>query len=51
VGSPMPASASVDTAALLPGSEVRPVPGAGHLLSVERPGCIRAALERLLSRL
>jgi pimeloyl-ACP methyl ester carboxylesterase len=51
VDSPMPAAASLDTAALLAGSEVRPVPGAGHLLSVEQPGCIRAALNRLLSRL
>jgi proline iminopeptidase len=45
--SPMPVSEGERTAALLPMSEVRIVPGAGHLPWYEQPGCLRAALARL----
>jgi pimeloyl-ACP methyl ester carboxylesterase len=49
-GSPMPASASTDTAALIPGAWVETVPGAGHFLWFEAPGSVRAALDRLTER-
>ena len=45
--SPMPTSASVATAAAIPGAWVEVVPGAGHFVWHERPGCVRSALERL----
>lgn len=45
--SPMPPSQGEQTAALLSGSEVRVIPGAGHLPWHEEPGCLRAALARL----
>jgi pimeloyl-ACP methyl ester carboxylesterase len=41
--SPMPVSQGEQTAALLPGAEVRVVPGAGHLPWHERPGCVADA--------
>ena len=44
-GSPMPASASTDTAERLPRSRVVVVPGAGHFPWLDVPGCLRAALE------
>lgn len=45
--SPMPSSASTETAAAIPGSWVEIVPGAGHFMWHERPGCVREALARL----
>ena len=45
--SPIPVSASRDTAALIPGATVDVVPGAGHFIWHERPGAVRAALDRL----
>ena len=46
--SPMPVSASADTAARIPGAWVVTVPGAGHFpWMAEAPGCVRAALQRL----
>ena len=45
--SPMPISASTQTAAAIPGAWVEIVPGAGHFVWHERPGCVRAALARL----
>jgi pimeloyl-ACP methyl ester carboxylesterase len=41
--SPMPVAQGEQTAALLPGAEVRVVPGAGHLPWHERPGCLADA--------
>ena len=41
--SPMPVAQGEQTAALLPGAEVRVVPGAGHLPWHERPGCVADA--------
>ncbi len=46
--SPMPVSASTDTAGLIPGATVEVVPGAGHFVWHERPGAVRAALDRLV---
>jgi pimeloyl-ACP methyl ester carboxylesterase len=43
-GSPMPASQSEQTAALLPNSTYRVVPGAGHLIWYEAPGVVAEAL-------
>ena len=45
--SPIPVSASRDTAALIPGATVEVVPGAGHFIWHERPGAVRAALDQL----
>ena len=47
--SPMPATASTDTVALIPGAFADVLEDAGHFPWFERPGCVRAALERLLS--
>jgi len=46
-GSPMPLSASTDTAAAIPGAWTEVVDDAGHFPWLERPGCVRAALQRL----
>lgn len=46
-GSPMPLSAATDTADRIPGAWVDVVPDAGHFPWHEKPGCIRAALQRL----
>lgn len=46
-GSPMPREASTDSAAPIPGAWVEVVDGAGHFPWVERPGCVRSALQRL----
>jgi proline iminopeptidase len=49
--SPMPVSASSETAeAIGPAAEVEVVAGAGHFPWIERPGSIRAALDRLVAR-
>lgn len=45
--SPMPAEASVATAAAIPGAWCDVLDGAGHFPYYERPGCIRTALDRL----
>jgi pimeloyl-ACP methyl ester carboxylesterase len=45
--SPMPVAASTDSAAAIPGAWVEVVDGAGHFPWVERPGCVRSALQRL----
>lgn len=46
-GSPMPRSAADDIADRVPEAWVESVPGAGHFPWLERPGCVRAALDRL----
>jgi pimeloyl-ACP methyl ester carboxylesterase len=46
--SPMPLTASTDTAAVL-GAPVDVVAGAGHFTWFEQPGSVRAALDRLLA--
>lgn len=48
--SPMPTTASADTVALLKHAVLEVVAGAGHFVWFERPGTIRAALERLAVR-
>jgi pimeloyl-ACP methyl ester carboxylesterase len=45
--SPMPATASTDTAERIPGAWVDVVAGAGHFPWMDAPGCVRTALERL----
>jgi pimeloyl-ACP methyl ester carboxylesterase len=46
--SPMPLHESAElTAERIPGAWVEVVPGAGHFPWFERPGCVRAALDRL----
>lgn len=46
---PLPSSASVDTAALIPGARVEIVVAAGHFPWIERKGVIRGHVEALLS--
>jgi pimeloyl-ACP methyl ester carboxylesterase len=49
--SPMPNSeAAGATARAIPGAWLALVPGAGHFPWFERPGCVRAALRRLVSQ-
>jgi pimeloyl-ACP methyl ester carboxylesterase len=45
--SPMPTTASTDTAARIPGAWAEIAPGAGHFPWIEAPGSIRSALDRL----
>ena len=45
--SPMPLSASTDTAAAIPGAWTEVIDDAGHFPWVEKPGCVRAAVDRL----
>ena len=47
--SPMPVSASTDTIGMLPHAELELVDGAGHFVWFERPGSVRAALDRLVA--
>ena len=48
--SPMPVTASTDSAdAIGEAAHVQVVDGAGHFVWHERPGCVRAALDRLVS--
>jgi pimeloyl-ACP methyl ester carboxylesterase len=48
--SPMPVTASTDSAdAIGAAARVQVVEGAGHFVWWERPGCVRAALDRLVS--
>lgn len=49
--SPMPVSQGEQTAALIPGAEVRVIRGAGHLPWHERPGCVAEALASVQSRI
>jgi pimeloyl-ACP methyl ester carboxylesterase len=46
--SPMPPSAGTDSAARIPGAWSRVEPGAGHLVWHESPGCLLAAMDRLI---
>jgi pimeloyl-ACP methyl ester carboxylesterase len=49
-GSPMPFGETTGaTAAAMPNAWVQVVDGAGHFLWYERPGCLRAALDRLVT--
>jgi proline iminopeptidase len=48
--SPIPLSASADTAALLRNADVEVVQGAGHFVWLDRPGCVAEAVRRLLDR-
>ena len=48
--SPMPALSSTSIAATFPSGHVASVPGAGHFLSMENPGCVRDAVRRLVIR-
>jgi pimeloyl-ACP methyl ester carboxylesterase len=49
--SPLPPDeASGATAALMPDASLEIVPGAGHFPWVERPGCVRSALDQLVAR-
>jgi pimeloyl-ACP methyl ester carboxylesterase len=47
--SPIPVSASTDTIDRLPNAELTLVDGAGHFIWFERPGSVRAALDRLVA--
>ena len=40
---------SAATAALIPGALLEVVAGAGHFPWIEKPGCVRAALDRLVA--
>jgi pimeloyl-ACP methyl ester carboxylesterase len=48
--SPMPATASTDSAAVIPDAWTELVDDAGHFPWLEKPGCVRAALDRLAGR-
>jgi pimeloyl-ACP methyl ester carboxylesterase len=45
--SPIPVTASTDTADRIPGAWVEVVPDAGHFIWLEAPGTVRSALARL----
>ena len=45
--SPMPVTASSDTAARIPGASVTVVDGAGHFIWHERPGAVRTVLDAM----
>jgi pimeloyl-ACP methyl ester carboxylesterase len=47
--SPMPPSAGTDTAARIPGAWSHVEPGAGHFVWHEAPGCLLAAMDRLVA--
>jgi pimeloyl-ACP methyl ester carboxylesterase len=47
--SPLPPSASVETAERIPGAWVELVDDVGHMLWMERAGCVRPALDRLIA--
>jgi pimeloyl-ACP methyl ester carboxylesterase len=49
--SPFPAETAKSTAALFSHAQLTVEPGAGHIPSHERPGCVTAALSRLAGRL
>jgi pimeloyl-ACP methyl ester carboxylesterase len=48
--SPLPPSASIETAERIPGAWVEVVDDVGHFPWLERPGCIRTAVDRLVGR-
>ena len=48
--SPIPNAAGRDSAERIPGAWTEVLEGAGHLPWYERPGCVRAALDRLADR-
>lgn len=45
--SPMPQTASIDTAARIPGAWAEAVPDAGHFPWIDNPGCVGPSLARL----
>lgn len=47
--SPMPPSAGTDSAARIPGAWSYVVPGAGHFVWHESPGCVVTAMDRLVA--
>lgn len=47
--SPMPPSAGTDSAARIPGAWSHVEPGAGHFVWHEAPGCLLAAMDRLVA--
>jgi pimeloyl-ACP methyl ester carboxylesterase len=47
--SPMPTSAGLDSAARIPGAWTHVIPGAGHFPWHEAPGCVVAAMDRLVA--
>ena len=47
--SPMPTTAGTDSAARIPGAWSLVVPGAGHFAWHESPGCVLAAMDRLVA--
>ena len=47
--SPIPPSAGIDSAGRIPGAWAHIVPGAGHFVWHESPGCILAAMDRLVA--
>jgi pimeloyl-ACP methyl ester carboxylesterase len=48
--SPMPPSAGTDSAARIPGAWSQVEPGAGHFVWHEAPGCLLAAMDRLVAQ-
>lgn len=46
--SPMPPSAGTGTAARIPGAWSHVEPGTGHFVWLEAPGCVLAAMDRLV---
>ena len=49
--SPLPRQAAESTAAVFPDARLTIVPGAGHQVWHEAPGCLAAALSRVAARL
>ena len=47
--SPMPTTAGTDSAARIPGAWSYVVPGAGHFVWHESPGCLVEAMDRLVA--
>ena len=47
--SPMPPSAGIGTAERIPGAWSHVEPGAGHFVGREAPGCLLAAMDRLVA--
>ncbi len=47
--SPMPPSAGIDSAGRIPGAWSHTEPGAGHFVWHESPGCLLAAMDRLVA--
>ncbi len=49
VSDPLPSSASVESAALIPGARVELIDACGHFPWIERPGVVREAVRALLA--